>query len=158
MGKKSDLTNVDCTEITSMLGNGMSTLEIAKYMNHDHRTIKKFVFSHEMERKTPKRSLLRTLSSRDIRKLKIEMAKTPHATSRTIFDAVSEPKMGKTARCEALKILGKVLKLKKPPLSKHHKSKTLTWAQRYIKTDFNNVIFTDECRATLDGLDGWSSG
>ena len=27
-----------------------------------------------------------------------------------------------------------------------------------MKTDFRNVVFTDECRATLDGLDGRSSG
>ena len=27
-----------------------------------------------------------------------------------------------------------------------------------MKTDFRNVLFTDECRATLDGPDGWSSG
>ena len=30
MGKKSDLTDVDQLKITSMLGNGKSTLEIAK--------------------------------------------------------------------------------------------------------------------------------
>ena len=27
-----------------------------------------------------------------------------------------------------------------------------------MKTDFRNVLFTDECRATFDGLDGRSSG
>ena len=27
-----------------------------------------------------------------------------------------------------------------------------------MKKDFRNVLFTDECRATLDGQDGWSSG
>ena len=27
-----------------------------------------------------------------------------------------------------------------------------------MKTDFRNVLFTNECRATLDGLDGRSSG
>ena len=27
-----------------------------------------------------------------------------------------------------------------------------------MKTDFRNALFTDECRATLDGPDGWSSG
>ena len=27
-----------------------------------------------------------------------------------------------------------------------------------MKMDFRNVLFTDECRATIDGPDGWSSG
>lgn len=159
MGKKVGLADVDRVKITSMLGNGMSTQEIAKNMNRDHRTIKKYVYSGKTGRKTPKRSHLRTLSSRDIRKLKIEMAKIPHATSKAIFDTAGVPEMGKTARCETLKTLGKVLKpQKQPPLSKHHKTKRVEWALRYMKTDFKNVIFTDECRATLDGPDGWASG
>lgn len=38
------------------------------------------------------------------------------------------------------------------------KQKQLQWAQKYMRTNFETVLFTDECRATLDGLDGWSSG
>ena len=87
------------------------------------------------------------------------MAETPHATSKTIFDRAGVPKMAKAARCQTLKSLAKVMKpIKQPPLSKRPKTKRLEWARRYMKTDFHNVLFTDECRATLDGPDGWSSG
>ena len=67
--------------------------------------------------------------------------------------------MSKTSRCEMLRNLGKVKKpIKKPPLSKIHREKRVQWAEQYVKMDFKNVVFTDECRATLDGPDGWSSG
>lgn len=74
------------------------------------------------------------------------------------FVAAGVPKMGKTTRCKTLNTLGKVLKpLKQPPLKKHHKTKRVNRAFRYMVL-FKNVIFTDECRATLDGPDGWASG
>ena len=36
------------------------------------------------------------------------------------------------------------------PISTCHRTKRVEWARRYMKTDFWNVLFTDECRATLD--------
>ena len=69
MGKKRDLTDTDRLKITSMLGYGSSTLEIAKNMNRDHRTIKRFVVSGQTKRKTPKTCHMRRLSPRDVRKL-----------------------------------------------------------------------------------------
>ena len=54
MGKTSDLTDVDRLKITSMLGNGKSTLEIAKNMNH--HTVKKFVLSGQPGKNATKMS------------------------------------------------------------------------------------------------------
>ena len=34
----------------------------------------------------------------------------------------------------------------------------MEWAERCHKENFSNVIFTDECRATLDGPGGWARG
>ena len=43
-------------------------------------------------------------------------------------------------------------------MRKIHKEKRLQWARQYMKVDFTGEIFTDECRASLDGCDGWACG
>ena len=45
-----------------------------------------------------------------------------------------------------------------PVLTKKHKAKRVKWAKKYLKYDFNEVIWTDECRVTLNGPDGWAKG
>ena len=46
----------------------------------------------------------------------------------------------------------------RPPLKCIHREKRLKWAENNMKVNFENVIFMNECRATLDGPDGWSRG
>ena len=46
----------------------------------------------------------------------------------------------------------------RPPLKCIHREKRRKWAENNMKVNFENVLFTDECRATLDGPDGWSRG
>ena len=43
-------------------------------------------------------------------------------------------------------------------MRKIHKEKRLQWTRQYIKVDFTRLIFTDECRASLDRCDGWARG
>ena len=42
----------------------------------------------------------------------------------------------------------------KPPLTKIQKEKCQAWSVQYLKQDINLALFTDELRATLDGLIG----
>ena len=87
------------------------------------------------------------------------ISKAPHLNSKSIFEAANLFGISKSVRCKTLKKVAKMRSpIKKPPLSIMHKEKWLEWAQTYLKTNFNNVFFTDECRATLDGPDYWSSG
>ena len=154
MGKRAGLNNAARARITSLLGEGKGTLEISRIMGMDHRTIKSFVVSGNAG-KIP----LKEGSPRDLRNLKREMARNPNATSKSIFDAAAAPKVGKTTRCKALQSIGKIKSpIKRSLLSKKHKAKRVEWAERYHKLNFSNVIFTDECRATMDGPDGWARG
>jgi len=58
-----------------------------------------------------------------------------------------------------LRRIGFIATAKKvPPLSKENIKKRLIWAKENMKVDFTNVIFTEECRASLDGPDGFSRG
>ena len=44
------------------------------------------------------------------------------------------------------------------PLKGIHKKKRMDWAKNNMKVNSQSVLFTDECRATLDGPDRWMRG
>ena len=68
-------------------------------------------------------------------------------------------KLSNVTRCKALREVALVKKsMRRPPLKQQHKDRRIEWAEKYMKTDFSSVIFTDECRAILDGRDGWARG
>ena len=87
------------------------------------------------------------------------MSRQPISTSAQIFQAAGLPDIAKSTRCRALRSIGKVVKVKtRPPLNRRHKEKRIVWCKKYLKLDFNKVIWSDEMRATLDGPDGWARG
>ena len=55
-------------------------------------------------------------------------------------------------------LLNKKKNIITPPLTAKHKERRLDWAKKYMRTNPNLILFTDECRATLNGPDGWSKG
>ena len=112
-----------------------------------------------VQRKKPKRDHLRRLNKVDMRKLKSTMLKNPHSSSKSLFEDAGVPMLSKSKRCKILNGLGSVRSpIKKPPLSKINREKRYTWCVDNMKTNFSNVFFSDECRATLDGPDCWSKG
>ena len=83
----------------------------------------------------------------------------PHSTSRAIFEQAGLSNVPKSTRNGYLREIGEVRKMKNTPiLTQKHKENRDESAKKYVKQDFTNVIWTDECRATLDGPDGWARG
>ena len=159
MGKKGDLTSDEKSKIVQMLGNGETSNVIAKELGRDHRTIKRFIQNSQGGRKKRAEKPFRKLSGRDVNRIKREIVRRPLATSKDIFSGIGLGDIPRSTRCRVLRQVAKVKKSKKrPPLTQQHREKRVEWAKKYMKLDFSKVIFTDECRATLDGPDGWASG
>ncbi|KAL6468680.1 hypothetical protein MHYP_G00222040 [Metynnis hypsauchen] len=159
MGKKKDVSGAGKQQIVECLGQGMTTINIAKTLHRDHRTIKKYVADSEHTRVRADKGKLRTLYNRQLRQVKRAAAKMPCHGSRQVFEAAGASNVPRTTRCRVLQRFAAVHKPScRPPLSTAHKQKRLQWAKQCMKTDFKTVLFTDECRATLDGPDGWSGG
>ena len=159
MGKRRSVSENEKAGIVQILAAKVQTVDIAKRLKRNHRTIKKYVANINTQRNKRSDADKRKVTSRDMKKLKFALAKNPSASSKTIFEQAGIDRACRKTRCNILNDIAKNTKpVSRPPLTKQHKEKRVKWATDYIKCDFSIVIFTDECRATLDGPDGFSRG
>lgn len=159
MGKKSDLQSHEKAKIINLLAEGVPIPAIANQLQRDKRTILSFTKNASKIRKRVSNTKFNKINSRQMTTLKRTLSKLPLSTSRTIFTEAGIDVKSRTTRCRILRSIAKVKSAsKRPPLSKKHEDKRVEWAKRYMKLDFQTVIFTDECRASLDGPDGWARG
>ena len=155
MGRKTDLKPEEKQRIVELLSHGKTSLNISKLIHQDHRTVKRFIENSNKVRGRLDKGRFRKISRREISAVKKTLAKNPHSTSATIFHEAGVPSRSRAGRCKILRSIGKVRKpIIKPPLKQRHKLARLDWAKSCMKTNFENMLFTDESRATLDGPDG----
>ena len=159
MARGKSLDSQQTHEIAKMLAEGTKTIDIAKKLQLDHRTVKRYLNEGVADGRAGKSGRKKALNKRDVTNLKISLSKMPYDTSKNIFLDAHVKNLGRTARCRYLKTIGSIRKpLRKPKLTTQHCQKRMEWAKKNIKTAFQNVLWTDECRATLDGPDGWAKG
>jgi transposase len=159
MGKNKDLTAAEKAQIGRMLAAGSPILEIARQLQRDHRTIKRFTSDISRKRQRQPQRGFRRVTSREVTALKREVARAPLSSSREIFERAGVASVPKTSRCRILAAVAQHCKAPaKSSLTAAHRQKRLEWARANLKTDFSSVLFTDETRATLDGPDGWARG
>ena len=158
MGKKQDLTSSEKEESVRLLGKGISTLQIANDVKRDHRIFKLFANNSTKVRTNGRRGICKvTIRSKSFSARKLKQ--NPLSTSEKLFFEAGIQNCGWTLRCKILLTIGKIVQpIRQPHLSEVHRSKRVAWAKQYMNLDFRRVIFTDECRATLYGPDGFCRG
>lgn len=93
----------------------------------------------------------------DISHFKLCLLKNPGSTNKALFADTGIENASKTTRNRVIGSFSKVKKPEcKPLLTPKHKKDCLKWSKMYTKTDKKHILFTDVCRATLDGPDGWA--
>lgn len=156
MPKNGRLTAPEKNRITAGLAEGLTILQLSEELGRDKRTVASFVEKPKISPRKDK-GKRKVISPRDMRKISKEVNKDPNDTSRSIFIKAGVAAMSRKTRCSILNEIARNVKpISKPPLNQTNMKKRIAWAQKYMKTDFQQVLFTDESRATLDGPDGWA--
>ena len=151
MGKQKDLTQEEKKNIVQGLAQGKKSIKISKELCSDHRTVKRFIANSHKARKGCDKGVFRSISRRQLSTIKREVARHPLSTSKQSFEDAEIQGIPRISRCRILKSVAKAVKPNiRPPLTNRHKIQQVEWAKRHIKTDFQTVFFTDECRATLE--------
>lgn len=127
-----------------------------KELMRDLRTVKKAIQNINFQRKIRSDKSKFMYSPRDIRRIIMATKKLPLNSSKAIFEEARVVHASHDTQCRVLKKIATVNKPKaKSPLSQINKNKIVAWAKKYMKANFSDVIMFDECRATLNGRNGW---
>ena len=99
----------------------------------------------------------RGLTGHNIRSLQKVIKTEANTSSIAIFQKAGVAQSSRTSRHRILKDLARHVKpTPRAPVNAAHTEKRINWVRKYMKTDYCKVIFTYQCRASLDGPDGWA--
>ena len=162
MGGKDALSENEKFKITQGLHKNCFTSEISIQIYRDHHTVRKIATNPgDCSARSDKGKLWKEapISRRALNHIRREIRRNPHQTSKELFESDGVPNVPKSTRCRILRSFGKFGKPEvRPALKDIHKKKRMGWAKEQTKISFEHVLFTDKCRATLDGHDGWRRG
>ena len=124
MGRRRSVSENEKAEIVQMLAAKVQTVDIAKRLKRDHRTTKKYVEDINTQRKRRSDAGKRKVTSREMSKFKFALAKSPLATSKTMFEQAGIDRGSRKTRCNILNDIAKNTKpVSRPPRTKQHKAK-----------------------------------
>lgn len=117
MGQKRDLTDSEKSKIEKSLSEGCSTLEIAKILGRDHRTIKRFVANCQQGCKKRVEKKAAKLTAKDLRRITRQTSRNPLSTSAVIFQNCNLPEVPRSTRCSVLRDMVEDKVETRPPLN-----------------------------------------
>ena len=142
MGRRGALSQAEKSKIIQRLHDNISTLEISRELDHDHRTIKKFVTSPELCNGRSDKGKIRKKAPvlhRAMSRIKKEIRRNPLWTSKGVFENADVPDVTKSTRWRILRNVAKCgIPEVCPPLKDVHKKKRMEWAKKSHESQFSN--------------------
>ena len=129
MGKRSQLCQNKVQNIVQLSLKGKCSLEIARKLKRDHRTIKKFLTEGKVTCSKQKCTKPKASCLRDERKVKNALLRMPHSASKIIFEAAGLSKVPKSTRNDYLRKIGNIKK----------KISTLVLIKKTNESDLNGL-------------------
>jgi transposase len=115
MGRRKDLPDAEKATIIKEIAKGKTTKSIAERINRHVVTVTRFLQNPSKRKPRSDRGIKKSVSKRDMNRLRRNLRKMPGATSKRIFKEVGLPDVPKITRNRILGKLGSIQTMIKRP-------------------------------------------